>query len=116
MGKTHLITAIANDLLKQYRIVSNSLNFNPELGDAVYSNGDATLFNRSLGEVPSDSATGTNVGNVPVFTTVNGPKTEQSPLRDMDAAKLAGQEAKSTSGYLDYTTGMSYSSNKGFGD
>ena len=65
--RSPIITAIANDLLKQYRIVSNSLNFNPELGDAVYGDVGATKFQRSLGEIPIDSATGTNIGNVPVF-------------------------------------------------
>ena len=72
--RSTIINAIANDLLKQYRIVSNSLNFNPELGDAVYANDAATLFQRSLGPVPVDSATGTNIGNVPVYYTANDPE------------------------------------------
>lgn len=92
--RSPIITAIANDLLKQYRIVSNSLNFNPELGDAVYADNNASLFNRSLGAVPTDSATGTNVGNIPVFTTYNAPTTRATDLRNMNDAKLAGQNGR----------------------
>ena len=93
--RSPIITAIANDLLKQYRIVSNSLNFNPELGDAVYANGNANLFNRSLGAVPVDSATGTNIGNVPVFTTTTAPVTKNIGLKSMVDGKLAGQSGRS---------------------
>lgn len=89
--RSPIITAIANDLLKQYRIVSNSLNFNPELGDAVYADGDTSLFQRSLGEVPVDSATGTNIGNLPVFNPTNTPKTVIADEKSMDDGKLAGQ-------------------------
>lgn len=76
--RSPIITAIANDLLKQYRIVSNSLNFNPELGDAVYSANNTSLFNKALGAVPVDSATGTNIGNVPTFYTDNAPTDRKS--------------------------------------
>lgn len=69
-----LITSIANDLLKQYRIVSNHLNFNPELGDAVYGDTDITTFNRALGEIPSDSVNGTSYGNLPVYNPINTPR------------------------------------------
>ena len=89
--RSPIITAIANDLLKQYRIVANSLNFNPELGDAIYANGNTGLFSRSLGSVPVDSASGTNIGNVPVFTATNEPVTRTIDLKDMNTAKLAGQ-------------------------
>lgn len=89
--RSPIITAIANDLLKQYRIVSNSLNFNPELGDAIYASGDASMFNKALGPVPTDSATGTNIGNMPVFTSNNAPVTIQTANKDMNTAKLAGQ-------------------------
>ena len=92
--RSPIITAIANDLLKQYRIVSNSLNFNPELGDAVYATGDANLFSRSLGPVPVDSATGTNIGNLPAFRPSNTPKTVVSDEKKMDLAKLSGQDAE----------------------
>lgn len=91
MYRSPIITAIANDLLKQYRIVSNSLNFNPELGDAVYANGNSNLFQRSLGPVPVDSATGTNIGNIPVFHSTNTPKTVIAAEKDINAAKLSGQ-------------------------
>lgn len=89
--RSPIITAIANDLLKQYRIVSNSLNFNPELGDAIYANNDVTKFNPALGPVPTDSASGTNIGNVPVFHSTNAPVTITTPDKDMATAKLAGQ-------------------------
>lgn len=89
--RSPIITAIANDLLKQYRIVSNSLNFNPELGDAVYAADNAKLFQRSLGAVPVDSATGTNIGNLPVFKPNNTPKTVVVGAGDMDRARLSGQ-------------------------
>ena len=89
--RSPIITAIANDLLKQYRIVSNSLNFNPELGDAVYADGNSNLFQRSLGPVPVDSATGTNIGNIPVFRPNNAPKTVITDEKSMDTAKLSGQ-------------------------
>lgn len=89
-----IINAIANDLLKQYRIVSNSLNFNPELGDAVYGQDTDQLFARSLGSVPVDSATGTNIGNVPVFTTTNDPLTRTIGLKNMTDGKLAGQPGR----------------------
>lgn len=92
--RSPIITAIANDLLKQYRIVSNSLNFNPELGDAVYANGDANTFSRALGAVPTDSATGTAVGNVPVFSTTNAPVTRATGRRSMNDAKLSGQPGR----------------------
>lgn len=91
--RSPIITAIANDLLKQYRIVSNSLNFNPELGDAIYANGDAGLFQRSLGPVPVDSATGTDIGNLPAFYSTNEPKTVESNLKDINMGKLSGQAA-----------------------
>lgn len=93
--RSPIITAIANDLLKQYRIVSNSLNFNPELGDAVYAENNANLFNRSLGAVPVDSATGTNIGNIPAFYPTNSPKTIVTNEKSMDIAKLSGQAAYS---------------------
>lgn len=89
--RSPIITAIANDLLKQYRIVSNSLNFNPELGDAVYAPNDTSLFQRSLGAIPVDSASGTNVGNLPAFRPTNTPKTVISDERDMNIARLSGQ-------------------------
>lgn len=89
--RSPIITAIANDLLKQYRIVSNSLNFNPELGDAVYADDNVNLFQRSLGAVPVDSATGTNIGNLPVFAPVTTPKTVITNQRSMDIARLSGQ-------------------------
>lgn len=89
--RSPIITAIANDLLKQYRIVSNSLNFNPELGDAVYADGNSSLFQRSLGPVPVDSATGTNIGNLPAFYASNTPKTVLVENRDIQVAKLSGQ-------------------------
>jgi hypothetical protein len=89
--RSPIITAIANDLLKQYRIVSNSLNFNPELGDAVYATGSSTTFSRALGAVPVDSATGTKIGNVPVFNPSNVPTTQDISDPDMSAARLAGQ-------------------------
>lgn len=89
-----IITSIANDLLKQYRIVSNSLNFNPELGDAVYANGNANLFNKQLGAVPVDSATGTNIGNVPVFAASTTPKTQVVSNKNINDGKLAGQPGR----------------------
>lgn len=89
--RSPIITAIANDLLKQYRIVSNSLNFNPELGDAIYGSDNANLFQRSLGAVPVDSATGTNIGNLPAFRPGNTPKTVITNEGNMDRARLAGQ-------------------------
>lgn len=92
--RSPIITAIANDLLKQYRIVSNSLNFNPELGDAVYASDDATRFSRSLGPVPVDSATGTNIGNLPVFNVTNEPKTVTVEDKNITEGKLAGQPGR----------------------
>lgn len=91
--RSPIITAIANDLLKQYRIVSNSLNFNPELGDAVYdasTTSSNTVFNSGLGEIPVDSVTGTNIGNIPVFNPSNTPKITHVSNYDVTAAKLAG--------------------------
>lgn len=89
--RSPIITAIANDLLKQYRIVSNSLNFNPQLGDAVYALDNPDLFSRSLGPVPVDSATGTNIGNVPVFYASNAPTTVVANEKSINDAKLSGQ-------------------------
>jgi len=89
--RSPIITSIANDLLKRYRIVSNSLNFNPELGDAVYAPGDTDLLQRSLGAVPVDSATGTNIGNVPAFYSSNQPKTVLMEDKSIDVGKLSGQ-------------------------
>ncbi len=115
LHKSPIITAIANDLLKQYRIVSNHLNFNPELGDAVYAPGDTTQFQRSLGGVPVDSATGTNIGNVPVFKFNNSPKTVQTDFKDINAGKLGGQTSYEASydGFMSanagaVTTGSGY--------
>lgn len=94
--RSPIITSIANDLLKQYRIVSNSYNFNPELGDAIYRHGQVSQINtNNLGEVPSDSATGTNIGNMPAYNqiaTAGAPLV--TPARTMEQAKLAGQEIK----------------------
>lgn len=89
--RSPIITSIANDLLKQYRIVSNSLNFNPELGDAVYGANSTGIFSRSLGAVPTDSATGTSIGNVPVYTATNMPTTKDIGNKSMNLGKLAGQ-------------------------
>ena len=89
--RSPIITAIANDLLKQYRIVSNSLNFNPELGDAVYATDNADLFAKSLGPVPTDSATGTNIGNVPVFNPGTKPNTVVVNEKNINDGKLSGQ-------------------------
>ncbi len=90
--RSPIITAIGNDLLKQYKIVSNSLNFNPELGDAVYGENDTSLFQRSLGAIPVDSATGTNIGNLPAFYVSNTPKTIVTPNKDINIGKLSGQK------------------------
>lgn len=90
--RSPIITAIANDLLKQYRIVSNSLNFNPELGDAVYASGDTTKFSRSLGSVPTDSATGTQIGNRPAFNAKQIHEPITSKEGNLTDAKKAGQE------------------------
>ena len=92
--RSPIITAIADDLLKQYRIVSNSLNFNPELGDAVYATDNVNLFNRSLGGVPVDSATGTDVGNLPAFNILNNATTIVQPDRNIEDAKLSGQPGR----------------------
>jgi hypothetical protein len=89
--RSPIITAIANDLLKQYRIVSNSLNFNPELGDSVYGPNNVELFQKSLGSIPVDSATGTNIGNVPAFYFHNDPKTVLTPEKDINHGRLSGQ-------------------------
>ena len=98
--RSPIITAIANDLLKQYRIVSNSLNFNPELGDAVYADNDPNSFSRALGPVPTDSATGTNIGNLPAFYSTSSPKTVVSDPRSISTGKLAGQAGyKATPSY-----------------
>ena len=102
-----IITSIANDLLKQYRIVSNHLNFNPELGDAVYGEGSSTTsltINKALGDVPSDSAAGTGIGNLPVYNPANTPsirnvtltpasnlqQTPQITAKSYQEAKLSG--------------------------
>lgn len=83
-----IITSIANDLLKQYRIVSNHLNFNPELGDAVYGPSTGTTqagltINKALGGVPADAANGTGIGNLPVYDPLNTPLTVQvTPSKD----------------------------------
>lgn len=95
--RSPIITAIANDLLKQYRIVSNSLNFNPELGDAVYAANNSNVFSRSLGAIPVDSATGTNIGNVPVFSATNAPSTRSISNKSMVDGKLAGQNGREAS-------------------
>ena len=89
--RSPIINAVADDLLKQFRIVSNTMNMNPEVGDAVYANNNVNLFNRSLGAVPVNSSTGTNIGNLPAFASSNAPKTIVSNPRDMNLAKLAGQ-------------------------
>jgi hypothetical protein len=103
--RSPIITAIANDLLKQYRIVSNSLNFNPELGDAIYGTNNTSLFQRSLGAVPVDSASGTNVGNVPAFYATTTPKTVVSDLKSIDEGKLGGQPGHTTG--VDWTNFVS---------
>jgi len=103
--RSPIITAIANDLLKQYRIVSNSLNFNPQLGDAVYAPGNVNQFNRSLRPVPVDSATGTLIGNLPAFDGHNAPTTIVSDPKDRELAKLAGQPEHRAGVSWDYFEG-----------
>ena len=49
------------------------------------------MFNRSLGAVPVDSATGTNIGNVPAFYPTNTPNTVITEEKSMDIARLSGQ-------------------------
>ena len=90
-----IVNAIANDLLKQYLIVSNSLNFNPELGDAIYASGTNTatkpIFNKSLGEIPLDSSSGVVARSTrPVFTSVNAPTPQISGTYDARNYKSAG--------------------------
>lgn len=95
--RSAIINAIANDLLKQYRIVSNSLNFNPELGDAIYQKDKLALdVGGKLGDVPEDGALGTTIGNAPVFYSNNAPKTQNQNTIDVNVNtnkkyKLAGQ-------------------------
>ena len=95
--RSPIITAIANDLLKQYLIVSNSLNFNPELGDAIYSDANESTnrfnFNRALGPIPTDSVTGTGIGNLPAFAPTNEPITKETNFYTgyLKKAKQAGQ-------------------------
>lgn len=91
MYRSPIINAIANDLLKQYQIVSNSLNFNPELGDAIYKDTAGTINTESLGAVPVDTATGTGVGNMPVFSSTNAPTTTNVSELDANAHKIAGR-------------------------
>jgi hypothetical protein len=79
--RSPIITAIANDLLKQYRIVGNSLNFNPELGDAVYATNNNERFSRSLGRIPLDAASGTHVGNLPAYKFHNKPVTKDTVMQ-----------------------------------
>lgn len=88
------ITSVANDLLKKYMLVSNSVNYVPEVGDAVYAANDVGLFNRQLGEIPFDSAVGTNIGNVPVYNQHITAYTRQAEHKNMDDAKLAGQPGR----------------------
>lgn len=92
--RSPIINAIANDLLKQYRIVSNSLNFNPELGDAVYATGNTGKFNQALGKVPYDSATGTNIGNMPAYDATQIATAKEAKYGNMTDAKLAGQDGR----------------------
>jgi len=92
--RSPIITSIANDLLKQYRIVSNSLNLNPELGDAVYADGNVDLFRRSLGNIPFDSATGTNIGNRPAYDQTITAMTRDSRPVNINDGKLAGQPGR----------------------
>jgi hypothetical protein len=70
------------------------MNFNPQLGDAVYVPNNPNLFNRSLGAVPVDSATGTNIGNTPVFNTTNAPVTKILPNPTIEEGKLSGQPGR----------------------
>jgi hypothetical protein len=92
--RSTLITSIANDLLKQYQIVANSLNFNPELGDAVYAPNNVGLFNRALGLVPADSATGTGLGNLPAYHQAANARTRVRGNVDVNDGKLAGQPGR----------------------
>jgi len=92
--RSPIINSIANDLLKQYRIVANSLNLNPELGNAVYADGNVNLFRKSLGEIPFDSATGTLVGNIPAYDQTNIAKTTVVTPKDINDGKLAGQPGR----------------------
>lgn len=90
--RSPIINAIANDLVKQYRIVSNSLNFNPELGDAVYGLGTPDKLSRSLGPVPTDSATGTNIGNMPVYDATTEPTSKTTDYINANTVgKMGGQ-------------------------
>ena len=79
--RSPIITAIANDLLKQYMIVSNSLNFNPQLGDAVY--GADGKF--ATDAAPTDSAVGTTVGNIPVFNVSKSFNPKTTNIIDVNA-------------------------------
>lgn len=87
--RSPIITAIANALLKQYLIISNYLNFNPELGDAVWETRDgSTYFNSHFGGVPADSASGTNLVNTPVFTSTNSPATKEVAPQDITGGPM----------------------------
>jgi hypothetical protein len=97
--RSPIITSIANDLLKKYRIVSNSLNFNPLLGD-IYKSGQVGVIDEvALGEVPYDSSYGTHVGNAPVYDQTVTAKSEGNiNLLDIEQAKLEGDPMSSSSG------------------
>lgn len=94
--RSPIITSIADDLLRQYTIVSNYLNFNPQLGDAVYTaNGDTATVdtNGLMGGVPSDANAGTSIGNMPTFNpdVVRGNPKVVSTITNMTNYKKSGQ-------------------------
>ena len=95
--RSPIITAIAADLLRQYLIVSNSLNFNPQLGDALY--GDAGTTGKGYYNeygVPTDSAVGTKLGNVPVFTASRDFTQKDASIVDVNTP--AGEKYKKADG------------------
>lgn len=125
-----IITKIADDLLKEYIVVSNALNFNPQLGDAVYTTNTSNLTNasmsRAMGLPPTDSISGHQIGNTPVFYSNNARDPRKTDKYDIDtgmayafagdrserndlriAPKLAGQGDDGTNNNPRYRTANS---------
>ena len=96
-----IINAIANDLLKTYRVVSNSLNFNPELGDALYNSAYEIDTAAEMHHKASDNALNTNIGNTPVFKATNAPTTTSTAAIDVNVG--TGRATKTTGGTFSET-------------
>jgi hypothetical protein len=100
MEYSTVINTLAADLLNAYPVVSNSLNFNPRAGDAVYKSG--TVNYDGLGKPLEGVKTIAPVGTSPVDGALYNPKT--TPASRQYGPKVNPKNAGPTTDLMEFET------------